>query len=296
MTDEFINIEEHATREGTLYLVATPLGNRNDLSPRAKATLENVDYIAAEDTRRAARLMSSLGIGNRIISYYEHNKHIRHAQLLEDLKQGKSIALISDAGMPCISDPGEALVRLAVEQGIPVSVIPGPSALLSAVAASGLDTTRFVFEGFIPVKGKARREYLSDIAKEPRTIVFYEAPHRIRKTLADLEEIGLALRRVVVARELTKKYEEFLYFSIREAIAYYENMTPKGEFTLVLEGRSEFLHRTGASHDDIDDADLEKRLRDCFSEGLSVKDAVNAVSEATGTSRNLLYNLALKLI
>ncbi len=296
MADEFIIAEEHVAREGMLYLVATPLGNRDDLSPRAKATLENVDYIAAEDTRRAARLMSSLGIGNRIISYYEHNKHIRHAQLLEDLRQGKSIALISDAGMPCISDPGEALVRLAVEQGIPVSVIPGPSALLSAVAASGLDTTRFVFEGFIPVKGKARREYLSDIAKELRTVVFYEAPHRIRKTLADLEANDLASRRVVLARELTKKYEEFLYFTIKEAKAYYENTTPKGEFTLVLEGRSEFLRRTGVPHDDIDDADLEKRLRDCLAEGLSVKDAVNAVSETTGAARNLLYDLALKVM
>ena len=296
MADEFIIAEEHVAREGMLYLVATPLGNRDDLSPRAKTTLENVDYIAAEDTRRAARLMSSLGIGNRIISYYEHNKHIRHAQLLEDLRQGKSIALISDAGMPCISDPGEALVRLAVEQGIPVSVIPGPSALLSAVAASGLDTTRFVFESFIPVKGKARREYLSDIAKELRTVVFYEAPHRIRKTLADLEANDLASRRVVLARELTKKYEEFLYFTIKEAKAYYENTTPKGEFTLVLEGRSEFLRRTGVPYDDIDDADLEERLRDCLAEGLSVKDAVNAVSETTGAARNLLYDLALKVM
>jgi len=295
--DTFVDIGECTVREGTLYLVATPLGNRDDLSPRAKAILESVDYIAAEDTRRAARLMSSLGIGNRIISYFEHNKHFRHAQLLEDLRQGKSVALISDAGMPCISDPGEALIRLAVEHGIPISVIPGPSALLAAVAASGLDTTRFVFEGFLPVKGKARRERLSDIAKEARTVVFYEAPHRIRKTLADLEEIGLSSRRVVVARELTKKYEEFLYFSIKEAATFYENMTPKGEFTLVIEGRSELLSRTGAQqHDGIDDAALEKHLRDCFTKGLSVKDAVETVAVATGVARNRLYDLALKVI
>ena len=174
------------------------------MSPRAGEILGAVDYIAAEDTRRAARLLSSLGVGNRLVSYYEQNKALRERRLLDDLLAGLDIALISDAGMPCISDPGSSLVRQAVRSGIRVSVIPGPSAFLSALAASGLDTARFVFEGFLPVKGKDRFDRLEAMGREGRTMAFYEAPHRLRKTLTDLKARGLGERLLVLARELTK--------------------------------------------------------------------------------------------
>ena len=283
-------------RPGTLYLVATPLGNKGDMSPRAGEILGAVDYIAAEDTRRAARLLSSLGVGNRLVSYFEQNKAIRHDMLLGDLRAGKSIALISDAGMPCISDPGQDLVRLAAGQGIPVSVIPGPSALLSALAASGLDTARFVYEGFLPVKGKARRQRLEAMAREGRTLVFYEAPHRLIKTLADLLEQDLGLRRLVVAREMTKAYEEFLYFTVEEAAAHYGETGPKGEFTLVIEGLDAFQARVG--HDpeaDWPDTRLTELLAQALGAGMKTRQAAASVAEETGVSRKRLYQLALDL-
>lgn len=281
-------------RRGTLYLVATPLGNVNDMSPRAKEILDRVDYIAAEDTRRAARLLSSLGVGNRLISYFEHNKNARHDMLICDLMEGKSIAVISDAGMPCISDPGEALVRLAIANAITVSVIPGPSALVSAIAASGFDTRRFVFEGFLPVKGKARKLRLQAFAAEQRTLVFYEAPHRIRRTLTDLEAGGMGARRLVMARELTKPYEELLYFTVAEANAYYEAVNPRGEFTIALEGLDEYRARTGEKAEtSYTDEMLRKRLDEKRSAGLSPSLASSALAKETGVDRDKLYQLVL---
>ncbi len=283
-------------RPGVLYLVATPLGNIGDMSLRAGEILGTVDYIAAEDTRRAARLLSSLGVGNRLVSYFEANKDLRHQMLLGDLQAGKSVALISDAGMPCISDPGQALVRLAIEQGIPVSVIPGPSALLSALAASGLDTARFVYEGFLPVKGKARRLRLQAMAVETRTLVFYEAPHRLRKTLTDLAEQGLGPRRLVVAREMTKTYEEFLYFTVAEALSYYETTGPKGEFTLVIEGLDACQARTGHDPEEAwPDGKLSVLLAEAMAAGMKTRDATARIAGQTGVSRRKLYQLALEL-
>ncbi|HPX93433.1 MAG TPA: 16S rRNA (cytidine(1402)-2'-O)-methyltransferase [Bacillota bacterium] len=287
---------QNPVKGGTLYLVATPLGNVGDMSPRAAEILNSVDYIAAEDTRRAARLLSSLGIGNRLVSYYEQNKEYRHGMLLGDLRAGRTIALISDAGMPCISDPGEALVRLAVRHGIPVSVIPGPSALLSALAASGLDTARFAYEGFLPVKGKERRTRLEALALEGRTLVFYEAPHRIRKTLSDLAAAGLEPRRLVIARELTKAYEEFIYFTVGEAGPYYETVQPRGEFTLVIEGLDEFRVRTGQkTENEWPEEKLKALLDEALAKGLKTGEAAMEIAIRTGVGRNRLYQLALEL-
>lgn len=279
---------------GTLFLVATPLGNRDDMSPRAAHILEEVVYIAAEDTRTAARLLSELGVGNRLISYYEQNQHVRHETFLRDLLAGRSIAVISEAGMPCISDPGEGIVRLAVEHGIPISVIPGPSAFVSAVAASGFDTRRFVYEGFIPARGRERRMLIKEIASERRTVVFYEAPHRIEKTFRDLVEAELSNRRVVIARELTKRYEEFLRLTVAEAVAYYDTVTPRGEFTIVLEGADEYESRTGDTGARSED-ELVALLRNCFDDGMATREAAERVSAETGVSKNDLYRLALSV-
>lgn len=281
---------------GTLFLVATPLGNIGDMSPRAVEVLQQVDYVAAEDTRTAARLLAELGVGNRLISYYEQNQHMRHDALLRDLLAGQSIAVISEAGMPCISDPGEGIVRIAALYDISVSVIPGPSALLSAIAASAFDTTRFVYEGFIPVKGRSRKELITEIASERRTIVFYESPHRIRRTLDDLYKAGLGERLIVIARELTKKYEEFIRLTVSSAVEYYETMNPRGEFTVVLEGLAEFESRTGRKNSTKStDAELISMLENCFGEGMSTREAAAAIASETGLSKNKLYDLALSV-
>ncbi|MGI6157498.1 MAG: 16S rRNA (cytidine(1402)-2'-O)-methyltransferase [Saccharofermentanales bacterium] len=280
---------------GTLYLVATPMGNVGDLSPRAKAVLDGVDYIAAEDTRRAVRLLSSLGIGNRLISYYEHNQARRHDRLLADLGDGQSIAVISDAGMPCIADPGEGIVRLAVEAGIPISVVPGPSALLSALAASGFDTTHFVFEGFIAPKGRDRRDKIEAIAREGRTVVFYEAPHRIERTLDDLRAAGLGDRRIVIGREMTKTYEEFLRFTVDDGIAHFRDVPPRGEMTVVVEGLDAHRRRTDDGRPTWDEDDARRRLAEAFREGASVRDAVDRVADEMDVGRNALYDLALEV-
>jgi 16S rRNA (cytidine1402-2'-O)-methyltransferase len=297
MSEEFINRElgEGSGDEvGTLYLVATPLGNREDMSPRAARILEQVAYVAAEDTRTAARLLSELGVGNRLISYYEQNQHERHEMFLRDLYSGRSIAVISEAGMPCISDPGEGIVRLAVEHNIPISVIPGPSAFVSAVAASGFDTRRFVYQGFIPARGRDRRMLIKEIASERRTVVFYEAPHRIEKTFRDLVDAELGARRVVIARELTKRYEEFIRLTVAEAVAYYETVTPRGEFTIVLEGAAEYEARTG-DRDTHSDEELIELLRNCLDEGMTTREAAAHVAAETGESKNKLYQLALSV-
>ena len=286
--------DEQREEIGTLFLVATPLGNREDISPRAVKILGQVDYVAAEDTRTAAMLLSELGIGNRLISYYEQNQRERHETFLRDLLAGRSIAVISEAGMPCISDPGEGIVRLAVQHGIPITVIPGPSAFVSAVAASGLDTRRFVYEGFIPARGSERRKLIEKIALERRTVVFYEAPHRIEKLFRDLLEADLSERYVVVARELTKRYEEFLRFTVAEAVAYYETVTPRGEFTIVLEGAEEYETRTGDTGVRSDD-ELVALLRTCLDKGMTTREAAAHVAAETGDSKNKLYRLALSV-
>ena len=281
---------------GTLYLVPTPLGNPDDLSPRARSILESVDYIAAEDTRRAARLLSAVGIGNELISYYEQNAEEKDEQILSDLLwNAKSVAVISDAGTPCISDPGAGLVQKAIERNIKVVSVPGPSAILTALSASGLEPSRFVFVGFIPPKGRKRDDFITEMAREKLTVIFFESPHRLIRTLSDLEKQGLGERRLTIARELTKEYEEFLYLDVMSALRYYETVEPRGEFTLVLEGSRAFERRTDTKLEEHSDETLKDLLRQLLAEGVRTKQAARILAHASGIEQRRLYDLALKI-
>ena len=220
----------------TLYLVATPIGNLGDVSQRAIETLCSVDFIAAEDTRVSAKLFHHFHIKKPVLSYHEHNAKGRGEEIVSRILKGESCAVVTDAGMPCISDPGEELVRLCAQNNIPVIVIPGPNAAISALAASGLPSGRFSFEGFLSVKKTSRITHLNEIRDDPRTLVFYEAPHKLLRTLNDMCEV-FGDRRVTLARELTKIHEEIMRATLQEAAAYYTENAPRGEFVIVVEGK-----------------------------------------------------------
>jgi 16S rRNA (cytidine1402-2'-O)-methyltransferase len=289
-------------RPGTLYLVGTPIGNLGDLSPRAAAILADVDLVAAEDTRRTLRLLNHLGLRKHLESYHEHNFKSKNPVLAGMLQQGRSIALVSDAGMPCISDPGYELVRLCADLGITVTTIPGPCAAIVGLAGSGLLTDRFVFDGFLPVQAKTRKARLAELAAEPRTSVLYEAPHKLQRTLADLAAAGLGARELTLARELTKKHEEFLRLTVASAVERYQESEPRGEYVLVLEGKAAFENRLPpagesgtATGGDAGEDPAVCLLRASKANGLSVKDAVKACAEATGRKKNEIYQLALAI-
>ena len=228
---------------GTLYLVGTPIGNLGDLSVRALETLRSADFIAAEDTRVTAKLLNHFEIKKPCVSYYEHNKYASGEKIVARLLTGETCALVTDAGMPAISDPGEDLVRLCAENGVEVRAIPGCCAAVNALAVSGLPTGRFTFEGFLTVNKKSRREHLNSLKDETRTMIFHEAPHKLRTTLNDLMEAFGPDRRISLCRELTKLHEEVLRFTLAEAVAYYEENAPKGEYVLVVAGAAP---KTGA--------------------------------------------------
>ena len=272
---------------GTLYLVATPIGNLGDLSPRAAATLESADFIAAEDTRVTLKLLNHLGLRKPLMSYYRHNTDAAGPQILERLLAGESCALVTDAGTPAISDPGEDLVRLCGENGVTVQSIPGCCALISALAVSGLPTGRFTFEGFLSVNKKERREHLLSLAAEERTMIFYEAPHKLRTTLSDLLE-AFGDRPAALCRELTKLHEETRRTTLAQAAAYYRENDPRGEYVLVVAGR-EPVKEAAVSLEEGVRLVLERREA-----GERMKDAVRQVAAATGLSRNELYDAALK--
>lgn len=272
---------------GTLYLVATPIGNLGDLSPRAAATLESADFIAAEDTRVSMKLLNHLGLKKQLVSYHQHNRAAAGPQILERLLAGESCALVTDAGTPAISDPGEDLVRLCGENGVTVQSIPGCCALISALAVSGLPTGRFTFEGFLSVNKKERREHLLSLAAEERTMIFYEAPHKLRTTLSDLLE-AFGDRPAALCRELTKLHEETRRTTLAQAAAYYRENDPRGEYVLVVAGR-EPVKEAAVSLEEGVRLVLERREA-----GERMKDAVRQVAAATGLSRNELYDAALK--
>ena len=228
---------------GILYLVATPIGNLGDFTPRAVETLENADFIAAEDTRVSMKLLNHFGVKKPLISYHEHNHVTAGQSVLNRLLAGESCALMTDAGTPAISDPGEDLVRLCAENGVEVRAIPGCCAAVNALAVSGLPTGRFTFEGFLTVNKKSRREHLNSLKSETRTMIFHEAPHKLRTTLNDLTEAFGPDRRISLCRELTKLHEEVLRFTLAEAVSYYEENAPKGEYVLVVAGAAP---KTGA--------------------------------------------------
>jgi len=267
---------------GKLYLVATPIGNLSDISARAAATLTDVDFIAAEDTRITRKLLEHLEIKKPLVSYYKHNSHSSGEKILLKISKGESCALVTDAGTPGISDPGEELVRSCADEDIHMVIIPGPCAVVSALALSGLSTARFTFEGFLSTEKKKRTAHLNELKTETRTMVFYEAPHKLIRTLNDMYKV-FGDRSISVSREMTKIYEETLRMTISEALLHFESKSPKGEFVLILEG-AECSHET-----DIKLDEAIKSAAALVEGGLSVKDAVKRAADETGCSRNALY-------
>ena len=259
------------------------------MSPRACEVLENVDVIACEDTRVTGILLSGLGItGKRLIAYHEHNKAASGNGIIDLLKQGLNVAQVSDAGMPAISDPGADLALLAAENGIEISVIPGPTAVTAALSISGLDTRYFHFEGFLPSEGSKRRERLKALTLIGETIVLYEAPHRLRKLLDELADAGFGAQKLAVCRELTKKYEEVLRMTVSEAVEYYKSTEPRGEFCLCLEP----LEQKSAAAASGDPEKLIALLKD---KGMSSKDISNVVSDFTGMNKKEAYKIASEI-
>ena len=273
---------------GTLYLVATPIGNLGDFSPRAVETLETVDFIAAEDTRVSIKLLNHFEIKKPLVSYHEHNHITAGQSILARLLAGESCALVTDAGTPAVSDPGEDLVRLCAENDVEVLSIPGCCAAVNALAVSGLPTGRFTFEGFLTVNKKSRRERLESLKNEERTMIFHEAPHKLLTTLEDMTAVFGPDRRIALCRELTKLHEETRRCTLGEAIAYYTENAPKGEFVLVLAG-AEPREATAVTLEDA-----VAQVLTLKAQGMRLKDAAKEVAEHTGLSKNELYAAALE--
>ena len=274
---------------GMLYLVPTPIGNLGDISERCRRTLEEADFIAAEDTRVSLKLLNYLGIKKSLVSYYEHNKAFKGNVILDRILAGETCALVSDAGSPAISDPGEDLVRLCAENGITVTAIPGPCAVITALSLSGLPTGRFCFEGFLSTAKKSRKEHLASLVGETRTMIFYEAPHKLVSTLEDLAETFGNDRKISLCRELTKLHEEVVRTTLGEAIAKYTENGPKGEFVLVVDGAAPVEKEVPTAEDA---GEMVKRL---MTEGLSRKDAIKQTAKALDLPKNVVYDAALNL-
>ena len=272
---------------GMLYLVATPIGNLGDLSPRAVETLAGADFIAAEDTRVSVKLLNHFDIKKPLVSYHEHNRAAAGQAILTRLLGGETCALVTDAGTPAISDPGQELVALCAENGVTVQAIPGCCAAIAALAVSGLDTRRFTFEGFLPSGKKERRAALEELTGEVRTMVFHEAPHRLRAALADMAEV-LGDRPIALCRELTKLHEDTVRTTLAQAAAYYAANEPRGEYVLVVAGREK---QDGPQLTLEQGVERVLRLREG---GMRMKDAVRQVADDTGLSRNDLYDAALQ--
>lgn len=278
--------EKNRVEGGTLYLVATPIGNLSDLSPRAVKVLSEVDFIAAEDTRNTAKLLACFEIRKPMVSYFEHNKRERGEVIAARLTDGESCALVTDAGTPAISDPGEDLVALCAERGIPVTSIPGPVASITALTLSGLPTGRFCFEGFLSVNKAERRERLEELRTERRTMLFHEAPHKLRATLADLAAAFGADRRVALCRELTKRNEEVLRMTLGEAVSYYAEIDPRGEYVLVVDGAQKTAAPDGAFWADMD---IPTHVAFYIAQGMSKSDAIKKAAKDRGVPKNTVY-------
>jgi len=276
-----------------LYLVGTPIGNLSDLSPRAIEVLSTVDAIACEDTRRTGLLLSKFDIKKKLISYHEHNRSQKSPILISMLESGLNLALVSDAGMPCISDPGEELVRECAQKNLSVQVIPGPVAAISALALSGLDTKRFIFEGFLPSDGKDRKGRLQELLFHRHTFILYEAPHRILRTLEDLASIGLGERDTAICRELTKKYEEVLRMQVNDACDYFRKTPPRGEFVLVVAGgeppcKEEIKVLT--------QEEREARVSQLIEDNYSTKEISQLLAIEWNDSRKNVYTFVIKML
>ena len=276
--------EKNAVVGGTLYLVGTPIGNLADLSERAVKVLSEVDFVAAEDTRNSARLLTYLGIKKELVSYHDHNRSERGDYLISRLERGESCALVSDAGMPGISDPGEDMVKLCAERNIPVTVIPGPCAAICALVLSGIPCGKFVFEGFLSAKKSERRAVLNEYKHEKKTVIFYEAPHKLRATLDDMLDIFGGERRISLCRELTKLNEEIMRTTLVEAVKYYESNEPRGEYVLIVEGNA-----SGTTELFWKDMDEITHVEYYISSGMSKNEAIKAAAKDRGVHKNEVY-------
>ncbi|MBE6924839.1 MAG: 16S rRNA (cytidine(1402)-2'-O)-methyltransferase [Ruminococcaceae bacterium] len=273
---------------GMLYLVPTPIGNLGDISKRCRETLEQADFIAAEDTRVTLKLLNHLGIKKSLVSYYEHNKAAKGNVILDRILAGESCALVSDAGSPAISDPGEDLVKQCAEAGITVCAIPGPCAVITALSISGQSTGRFCFEGFLSTAKKSRREHLEALVGETRTMVFYEAPHKLMSTLEDMATAFGSDRPISLCRELTKLHEEVVRTTLGEAITRYTEQPPKGEFVLVVAGAPEVQKETATAED------AAARVAELVASGISRKDAIKQTAQELQLPKNVVYDAALR--
>lgn len=269
---------------GTFYIIGTPIGNMEDITLRQLETLRAVDFVCAEDTRVTLKLFSRYEIRNQLVSFHEHSSKADAQRIIDRLIGGESCGIVTDAGMPCISDPGEVLVRMCVENNIDVRVIPGPSAVVSAVAVSGLPAQRFTFEGFLPVQKKQRTERLENLRSETAVMVFYEAPHKLRATLSDMAEFFGGSRQISLCRELTKIHEEVLRFTLEEAQRYYAEHEPKGEFVLVVQGASDEIT------DKISVEEALGQVRKLVEMGERPVDACKAVAKESGYKKSELYS------
>ena len=273
---------------GMLYLVPTPIGNLGDISVRCRETLENADFIAAEDTRVTLKLLNHLGIKKSLVSYYEHNKATQGSRIVERILAGETCALVSDAGSPAISDPGEDLVKQCAAAGIPVCAIPGPCAAITALSISAQATGRFCFEGFLSTAKKSRREHLDSLKKEQRTMIFYEAPHKLLTTLTDMAEVFGEDRPISLCRELTKLHEEVVRTTLGQAVTRYTQSPPKGEFVLIVAGAPAEKQELPS------ETDAAARVSQLIAQGISRKDAIKQTAKELGLPKNVVYDIALR--
>ncbi len=271
--------------KGTLYLVATPIGNLEDITFRALRILKEVDVILAEDTRKTLKLLNHFEIKKPMISFYRHNEGVKIEQVLTMLEEGKNLALVSDAGTPAISDPGEDLVRALIENEINIIPVPGAVAAIQALICSGFDTTRFAFEGFLSINKRTRKERLAELKNEERTMLFYEAPHKLTRTLESLKETFGGDKRIVLGREITKIHEEMMRMTVQEAIDYYEENDVKGEFVIVVEGAPKIVEEVTET--------IEELMERYLDEGMDKKEAMKLVAKEKGVSKSEVYKVML---
>ena len=284
-----ISSSSHRSKEpesGFLYIVGTPIGNLNDISPRAINTLKNVDLIACEDTRQTKKILSKFKFTNNLISFNRYNSSNKIPKIIKDLKSGKSVALVSDAGLPIICDPGEDLVKKCRSNGLNIICIPGPCAALTALVVGGLPSSKFIFEGFLPKKKSDRQRILFEISKNDKTTIIFESPHRIKKLLDELKSFCGGNREIQVSRELTKKFEEHIIDNIDNVINLFKEKEIIGEFTIVIKG----LNKT-KQNDEVNELDLKKELYELISAGLSLSAASKYLAKKNNLTKNLIYNL-----
>lgn len=278
---------------GKLYVVPTPIGNLKDITLRALEVLENVDLIAAEDTRQSLKLLNHFNIKKPLISYHKFNENIKSDDIIDRLKEGKTIALVSDAGTPGISDPGSVIIKRCIEENIDFEVLTGATAVTTALVYSGLDTTKFLFRGFLPRENKERNPIIEDLKNRQETLIFYEAPHRLLKTLNFLYE-NLGDRKIAICRELTKLHEEIIRVNIKESIEYYSTNSPRGEYVLIVEGKSEEEIKLD-EESTWNNLSIEEHIKKYIEDGIDKKDAIKKVAKDRGIAKSEVYKYSLNL-